>query len=577
MAADTAIVYHDVDDEITSAAARIRNADSPRIALVLPAGSRLATSRINFRLLAREAQARSRRLVIVAPEAATRALAASAGIGAYASVRDLDDPDAGVQPARAAERLATDHAETVATASSGVSNLPVVGGSRRPGGSGGGAGVGGGPGRLIAGGIVALVVLVVAIAGFLLLPAATIVVTPRVDALGPLTFTVRADPTASSPDPSAGVVPATVPTFPLSATGTFPASGKKVADTPATGSVTFSNIDPFSQHTIAAGSLVSTADGTAFATATVVILNPAQLVSSGGNIVIVPTTGSTAVTAVVGGTAGNVVAGAIGIPPANQNPRKIQVRNPAPTSGGTHTVTLVVAQADINAATTALTAQLSAQLDATIADPSQVLPGTSVFPETKAMTPPIPSVDPTTLVGQQITSFSYGLTATGSVTAVDLSAVEALAAARLGSSVAADHTLVAGSAQVVVGKGRLVGGAILFPVRATAEEVRTVAAADLLGIVKGRTVSDAEAALAPYGSATITLWPGFTDHIPDFDFRIDLRVAPGASGATPSAPTGSLAPTSAPAASAASSSVAPSATAPSGVAPSSTPSGSAAP
>ncbi|MHB8398682.1 MAG: hypothetical protein ACYDCI_07085 [Candidatus Limnocylindrales bacterium] len=566
MAGDTAIVYLDVDDEITSAAARIRGADSPRIALVLPAGSRLATSRINFRLLAREAQTRSRQLVIVAPEAATRALAASAGIGAYASVRDLDDPDAGVQPAPAAETLAIVHGELVETASSGVSNLPVVGGSRRSGGSGGaggggGAGVGGGPGRLIVGGIVAVVVLVVAIAGFLLLPAATIVVTPRVDALGPLTFTVRADPTATSPDPSAGVVPATVPTFPLSATGTFPASGKKVTDTPATGSVTFSNIDPFSQHTIAAGSLVSTASGTAFATATVVILNPAQLVSSGGNIVIVPTTGSTAVTAAVGGTAGNVAAGAIAIPPTNQNPRKIQVRNPAPTSGGTHTVTLVVAQADINAATTALTAQLAAQLDATIADPAQVLPGTSVFPETKAMTPPIPSVDPTTLVGQQVTSFSYGLTATGSVTAVDLSAVEALAAARLGSSVAADHTLVAGSAQVVVGKGQLQGGAIVFPVRATAEEVRTVVAADLLGLVKGRTVADAQAALAPYGSATINLWPGFTDHIPDFDFRIDLSVVPGPTSATPSAPAGSLAPSSSP----------------SGVAPGSSPSRSAAP
>ncbi len=46
---------------------------------MLPAGSRIATSRINFRLLAREARERSRRLAIVAPEASTRALAASAG------------------------------------------------------------------------------------------------------------------------------------------------------------------------------------------------------------------------------------------------------------------------------------------------------------------------------------------------------------------------------------------------------------------------------------------------------------------------------------------------------------------
>ena len=49
------ILYLDVDDEITSAAARIRSAEGRRVALVLPYGSRVATSRINFRLLARDA------------------------------------------------------------------------------------------------------------------------------------------------------------------------------------------------------------------------------------------------------------------------------------------------------------------------------------------------------------------------------------------------------------------------------------------------------------------------------------------------------------------------------------------
>ena len=44
----TPLVYLDVDDEITSAATRIRTSDGDRLALVLPYGSRLATSRINF-------------------------------------------------------------------------------------------------------------------------------------------------------------------------------------------------------------------------------------------------------------------------------------------------------------------------------------------------------------------------------------------------------------------------------------------------------------------------------------------------------------------------------------------------
>ena len=49
-----------------------------------PFGSRVATSRINFRLLAREAQANGRRLDIVAPDASARALAASAGLPVFA-------------------------------------------------------------------------------------------------------------------------------------------------------------------------------------------------------------------------------------------------------------------------------------------------------------------------------------------------------------------------------------------------------------------------------------------------------------------------------------------------------------
>src|SRR3954447_17488237 len=86
-----AVIYLDVEDEITSAASRIRSTVERRRALVLPAGSRVSTSRINFRLLEREATSRGRDLAIVAPEASTRALAASAGLPAFATVVDYED------------------------------------------------------------------------------------------------------------------------------------------------------------------------------------------------------------------------------------------------------------------------------------------------------------------------------------------------------------------------------------------------------------------------------------------------------------------------------------------------------
>src|SRR5687767_10576304 len=85
-----AIVYLDVDDEITSAAARIRAPGDPRVLLVVPFGSRLATSRINFRLLAREANLRGRALSIVAGDSSSRALAASAGLPVFSTVGEYE-------------------------------------------------------------------------------------------------------------------------------------------------------------------------------------------------------------------------------------------------------------------------------------------------------------------------------------------------------------------------------------------------------------------------------------------------------------------------------------------------------
>ena len=93
-----AIYYLDIDDEITSAAARIRGTRDLAVVLVLPAGSRIATSRINFRLLAREAQQRSRRLSIVAPEASTRALAAAAGLPVFASTQEYESSLSDARP-----------------------------------------------------------------------------------------------------------------------------------------------------------------------------------------------------------------------------------------------------------------------------------------------------------------------------------------------------------------------------------------------------------------------------------------------------------------------------------------------
>ena len=100
-------VYLEPDDEITSAIARIRAVEGTDAILVVPPGSKISTSRINFKLLAREAAERRMNVVAVSDEPQVRALAISAGLPAYDSIPTADQALATFreQDRRLAERI----------------------------------------------------------------------------------------------------------------------------------------------------------------------------------------------------------------------------------------------------------------------------------------------------------------------------------------------------------------------------------------------------------------------------------------------------------------------------------------
>jgi hypothetical protein len=64
--------------------------------------------------------------------------------------------------------------------------------------------------------------------------------------------------------------------------------------------------------------------------------------------------------------------------------------------------------------------------------------------------------------------------------------------------------------------------------------------------VKGRTPSDAKAALAPYGDAVVTLWPDWVSTVTTMDSRLEVTVVDGITGGA-GGPAGSAAPSRAPA------------------------------
>jgi hypothetical protein len=728
-----AVIFLDPDDEITTAIARLRASQDIKVALVLPPGSRLGTSRINFRLLAREAHDLPRQASIVTAEAGVRAIAVSAGLPAYASVGEYEAavgtigsagrgeaptpgstpgavpgagaaaavtepssaellvesapteppaateapdqagahglveaaaiaaaaaasgaagasaaaPEAGSEPtpgatpsaelppatpsrrkrgskvpsqptagdvaaaaavgaavgpeaaadvpvvgqtadrpvagpaaalpvsgpaadapaigaegpttvmetavlaggedvamaadeAQAAAAHAADEAQAAAASAFGAevagvpppprgpgprssAALPVVGGPVRS------RGALGGHGALV--GVLVVIAVVGALAlalAVIVLPQATITVAAPLETVGPVSRTVTADPTAIEADPGTGVIPAQQVSIPLSARGEFTATGVKVTETKAKGSVTFTNYDTSSANTISSGSVVATPDGVQFKTLQTVVV-PAAKVK--GPTKIDPGQASVRIEAAKVGTAGNVAPGTITRVPPGENGTLLDVRNPAATTGGDRNESPRVSQEDVDVAVADLTKDLETQMAAALADPATAPAGTTLIEETAAMGKVKATPALTNLVGKTVQTFDLALTATGQVIAVDTGVLEPLAASALAAAVPEGAVLFPESVRTTVGKPTVDGGVVSFEIGATGEAWRPLDEAALLATVRGRSVLEAEDALARYGKVTVDVWPFYVATIPEGDRATLTVVAP-----TPSAP-----------------------------------------
>jgi hypothetical protein len=77
---DKAVVYVDVDDEITSVIDKMQTADGRIVALVLPKRASVLQSIVNMKLLKRSAETNKKRLVLITTEAGLLPLAGAAGL-----------------------------------------------------------------------------------------------------------------------------------------------------------------------------------------------------------------------------------------------------------------------------------------------------------------------------------------------------------------------------------------------------------------------------------------------------------------------------------------------------------------
>jgi hypothetical protein len=230
------------------------------------------------------------------------------------------------------------------------------------------------------------------------------------------------------------------------------------------------------------------------------------------------------ITAVEGGPGGNVDAGAIVIVPNGENSLFLKVSNPEPTSGGTSQTFTRVTQADVDGALAALDAKLHEAFTEAIADPSLASNGATVFPTTGVLGPTTPSVDPTTLVGQEVATFDLGLSANGTVITADSAPVSGIAMTALQAAVKPDHTLVPDSVDITIPDAVVTGQTVTFPVHAVAKQTANLDPATLEKLVLGKPIPEAKAILAPFGDVVIDVSPDWTGSVPSFESRVDVTV-----------------------------------------------------
>ena len=365
-------------------------------------------------------------------------------------------------------------------------------------------------------GLVAVVVLVVGLGAFFFYPSATVALTLREEPVGPLSLNVTIDPNVSAPNDQAATVPGVEKAFPVAMSGSFDATGQNVVETAATGTVTFSSINTVFAVPVIAGTQVSTAGGIAFVTTKTVTVPKADFATR--------TTADAPVQAVQVGIAGNVAAGKIVKLPSDLAQATLTVTNKSATTGGTHTVTPMIVQADIDKAESSLISQVNASFQAALKAPDAAPSGSTLFSVSARVGVTMFDPDPQGLLNQQLASFQLDASATGTAVVADLASVRKVAEGRVRSAVKSGYSLVDGSISTELGAATTQAGAVVVPVTAQGRQTRNVDVGQVRAAVQGMSVEQARTYLGQYGHVDISVSPGWASTMPSFDFRIDVQL-----------------------------------------------------
>jgi hypothetical protein len=536
MGDDTQLLYLEPDDEITTVVRRLREANAARVVLVASGRTKATTSAVALRLLAQVAAEEGREVVLVADPAA-RALAAEAGIPAFASVAEANAEGAVALPPTPTLRapihvvrgeLASASIDQTAAHPAPAPPMPVPGldetqavpvpqpaprtRAPRPARRRGGPPAGHPrlPRALLAA-VLALLVLAGA-AMATVVPAATVTLRPQAVLVGPVPYSVR--PEVHPPDAE-----------PLTSTMEGEATGHRTRRTAARGVVTFRNY---------AAQVVFVPAGTVVSSGGEIFFETASSVSVPDSSFFFPGEADADVVAIERGPEGNLAVDAIDRVEDKQIDRALRdgagsqnrrVFNRDPTSGGDETELTVVRDTDVTRVTDALKDDLDQQLT----DLRAGLEGRIYADED----PPAPHIEvPKDLVGH-VSRDAYTFKLTGTLLDDQPFALEADVIAEGTQKLLDDESAVpegtslqTDSVEVRPGAVSLKDDAIVVRVDVRANALPDFDRDAVPGIVSGKTRKDAVAALRRIGPATVDLWPGWVDHVPGIEWRIRVEIQP---------------------------------------------------
>jgi hypothetical protein len=538
-----AITYLETSEEITSVVDRLRKIPGAEAILVVPKGSVLLQSVVNLKLLLRQSKSLGKGIKLVTADRMGKNLAVQVGFEVFDSLDDLEAnrPFERSEPAHSpvlsdivrspykgeptkVSRVPDAKSETVPPSPKPAkSEPPKIKGTPSP------PRLGRIMGQLslvadwaksrkgalwIAGGALLLIIIALFM---IILPTATIAVTPKADPLqmeqDVIVDTAAKEISTASPV----IIPGKNAEQTVNGSDVFQATGQKNIGNKASGTITITNCEDSDSHSLPSGSKV-TSGGLSFTTSAAVSIPGGTF--AGGGATCTSSSASVAVAASDSGANYNVSGAAFGISSLSSN-----FRSTGSTAGGTSQIVTVVTSSDVNSAKDKLTSDLT---DKALKQLSDTTNGSKYV--TDAVSKSVVSATASPGVDQQSSSFTLTEKLTAKAVTFQEKDLEkaliALAKSKVGQG--KDILIDPGKqADVTLSQNDAASGTMGIHASLAAFSAQHYDPSSVAKKVKGKTVKSAESyfkSQSAIAEVKISIWPSFKGRLPYFASHIKIKI-----------------------------------------------------